>query len=545
MSVNTEDHPTPQTLAADAQARGARTKVDGAYARYVLFVLVIVYVFNFIDRQILAILAEDLKADLGVTDGQLGFLYGTAFAVFYATFGIAFGRLADICNRTKLISVGLGFWSIMTALSGLARGFLPLAACRFGVGVGEASTTPASLSMLYDYFSPRARTTIAAIYSSGVYIGAGFGLVLGGVVLNSWNTTWPLAESAPLGLKGWQAALMIVGLPGVIVALWVWTLHEPQRGGADGIPLGVRTSATRETASVLASMVPFLNAWMLARHGGARPVVLNILAALAIAAVALLLIALTNDPLQWTALGIGFYSAVSWAQGLAQRDPVTFGLMLRCVTFRNMLLASGSTAFFAFSLGFWAVPFMQRFHGASAVEAGTTIGIGLAASGFIGVILGGVLADRLRMRTPRGKLYIWIAGIAVALVATLGFLTTSDRTLAYAGIFAMYLAASTAHGPTIATINDLVLPRSRATATALFAMVSTFLGIALGPYATGYFSDSIAATGTEPGEALRLAMMWALVLPAAGMILVMAALPHLERDEGSLVERARELGEPI
>lgn len=530
---------------ASRQNAGARTDIDGPYARYVLLVLVVVYVFNFVDRQILAILAEDLKADLGISDSQLGFLYGTAFAVFYATFGIALGRLADICNRTRLIAVGLGFWSLMTALSGLARGFLPLAACRFGVAVGEASATPASLSILYDYFSPRVRTTIAAIYSSGVYIGAGVGLVLGGVILEGWNAAWPTAQSAPLGLKGWQAAFLAVGLPGLLVALWVWTLREPRRGGAEGIDTTARTGAVQETLAVLISMTPGLNAWALARQGGRRPAVMNGAAAAMIAAIASLLIWLTGSTLQWVSLGIGFYCVVSWAQSLAQRDPVAFHMMLHCVSFRNMLLASGATAFMAFSLGFWAVPFMQRFHGAGTAEAGAVIGIGMAVTGFVGVILGGVLSDRLRARTPRGKLFVWLGGIAGALLAALAFLTTADKTLAYAGIFAMYLSASIAHGPTIATINDLVLPRSRATATALFTMVSTFLGIALGPYVTGHLSDAVAFAGAEPGEALRQAMVWSLLFPVSGLILVLATLRHIEADESRLVARARALGEPI
>ncbi|MEJ2297663.1 MAG: MFS transporter, partial [Woeseiaceae bacterium] len=116
---------------------------DSGYSRYALVVLVIVYVFNFLDRQILSILAEDIKADLGISDAQIGFLYGTAFAVFYAVFGIPMGRLADNWVRTRLIAIGLAFWSLSTALSGLARSFAPLAVCRFAVGIGEASASPA------------------------------------------------------------------------------------------------------------------------------------------------------------------------------------------------------------------------------------------------------------------------------------------------------------------------------------------------------------------------------------------------------------------
>ena len=107
------------------------------YGRYVLFVLIIVYI-NFVDRQILSILAEEIKLDLGIGDAEIGFLYGTAFAVFYAVFGIPLGRLADVWNRKKLISIGLSFWSAMTAMSGFAQNFGQLAVCRFGVGIGEA-----------------------------------------------------------------------------------------------------------------------------------------------------------------------------------------------------------------------------------------------------------------------------------------------------------------------------------------------------------------------------------------------------------------------
>src|SRR5947209_9361599 len=125
---------------------------DRRYPRYVLGVLVVVYVLNFLDRQILSILAERIKADLGATDAQMGFLYGTAFAVFFAVFGIPLGRLADVWDRRRLISIGLSFWSAMTAISGLAQGFGQLAAARIGVGVGEASASPAAFSMLSDSF---------------------------------------------------------------------------------------------------------------------------------------------------------------------------------------------------------------------------------------------------------------------------------------------------------------------------------------------------------------------------------------------------------
>ena len=154
-------------------------EVGARNAKFALTILVIVYVFNFIDRQILTILAEEIQADLGISDSGIGFLYGTAFAVFYSVVGIPLGRLADVWTRKNLISIGLATWSIFTVLSGTARSFTGLAVYRFGVGVGESSASPSAYSLLSDYFSPRVRTTVLAIYSSGVYIGAGIGLFLG------------------------------------------------------------------------------------------------------------------------------------------------------------------------------------------------------------------------------------------------------------------------------------------------------------------------------------------------------------------------------
>jgi MFS family permease len=165
--------------------------IGGPYARYALVILTLVYVFNFIDRQILSILAPEIQRDLGVSDADISFLYGTAFAVFYAVFGIPLGRLADVWTRRSLIAIGLAVWSGMTALSGTARSFTSLAAYRIGVGIGEASASPAAFSLLGDWFSPRVRGLALAIYSSGIYIGAGIGIFLGGWIVEGWRALYP------------------------------------------------------------------------------------------------------------------------------------------------------------------------------------------------------------------------------------------------------------------------------------------------------------------------------------------------------------------
>src|SRR5205085_7420587 len=167
-----------------------RTRAS-TYAWYVLLVLVLVYVVNFIDRQILSILVADIKRDLGVGDDEIGFLYGTAFAVFYALFGIPLGRLADSWYRGRLIAVGLGLWSSMTALSGFASNFAMLAVARIGVGIGEASASPAAYSMISDYFPKEKRGTALSIYSAGLYVGGGLSLPVGGFVSSRWNAAFP------------------------------------------------------------------------------------------------------------------------------------------------------------------------------------------------------------------------------------------------------------------------------------------------------------------------------------------------------------------
>jgi len=224
---------TSPTETATATAAPVRV---GAYAWYALIVLVIVYALNFIDRQILSILAEDIKRDLGLEDAQIGFLYGTAFAVFYALFGIPLGRLADSWYRGRVMAIGLVLWSSMTALSGFASSFAMLAVARIGVGIGEAAASPAAYSMISDWFPKEKRATALSIYSSGLYIGGALSLPIGGFVLSRWNMAYPNPAEAPLGLVGWQAAFLAVGLPGLLIALWVLSLKEPQRGASDGLP---------------------------------------------------------------------------------------------------------------------------------------------------------------------------------------------------------------------------------------------------------------------------------------------------------------------
>ncbi|MGH6632210.1 MAG: MFS transporter, partial [Sphingopyxis sp.] len=276
----------------------AEPKATG-YSWYVLSVLVVVYILNFIDRQILSILAVDIKADLGLTDSDLGFLGGAAFAVFYALFGIPLGRLADNWNRKKLLAIGLTLWSTMTALSGFAQTQLTLTLARMGVGVGEATASPTAYSLISDYFPKRQRATALAVYSSGLYIGGGVSLLIGAKIGQVWNQTWP--NGGPLGLVGWQGAFLAVGIPGVLIALWVSTLREPARGAMDGVASPVSPTPFRSFAGDLESIVPpftLLGAW----ERGPVALAINLAVAALAAAGAWLMIELTGNLPQWSAI---------------------------------------------------------------------------------------------------------------------------------------------------------------------------------------------------------------------------------------------------
>ncbi len=212
-------------------------------AWYAVVILVIAFMFSFVDRIIIAMLVEPLKQDLGLTDTQLGLLQGLAFAVFYATVGLPIGRFADRYSRRAIIGWGIFFWSLMTAVCGLARSFWELFLARVGVGVGEAALSPAAYSMIADYFPREKLGRALGVYQAGAFFGAGLSFLVGGLVIQAVAKAG--AVSLPLigAVQAWQVVFFAVGLPGVLVALLMLTVREPKRrgqlaAGGAGIPLG-------------------------------------------------------------------------------------------------------------------------------------------------------------------------------------------------------------------------------------------------------------------------------------------------------------------
>lgn len=251
--------------------------------RLTLALLTLTYFFSYMDRQILSILLELIKADLALSDTQLGLLSGLAFAVFYATLGIPVARFADRSNRRNIIAAALTIWSAMTALCGLAQNFTQLLLARIGVGIGEAGSSPPSHSIIADLYPPERRAGAMAIYTLGVTLGAGFGIVVGGGIASFF---------------GWRWAMIVVGIPGIILAIFVRLfVVEPRRGLSDA-----DQPATDEPMPSLRQ--GFLTMW---RTPAARHLVLAV-----------------------TITSLIGYALTSWGPSYYQRS---FGLTLRQIVF--------------------------------------------------------------------------------------------------------------------------------------------------------------------------------------------------------------------
>ncbi|HHX81643.1 MAG TPA: MFS transporter [Pseudomonadaceae bacterium] len=220
-----------------------------AYAWYVVVILFLAFTVSYIDRQIISLLVDPIKEDLGISDTQIGLLQGFAFTVFYTFAGIPLGRLADRKNRKWIISIGMFMWSIMTAMCGLASTYVHLFLARIGVGVGEASLSPAANSMITDYFPKEKRGKPVAIYFMGVYVGVGLSFILGGLVIgmvsNAGEVVLPLVGE----LSAWQLTFILVSIPGLLLVAIMPTVKEPYRHGRialDGKEVDGSVAATKD-----------------------------------------------------------------------------------------------------------------------------------------------------------------------------------------------------------------------------------------------------------------------------------------------------------
>jgi len=465
-------------------------------AIYVLVVLTLVYAISFIDRQILSILAIDVKQDLGVDNANMGFLYGTAFAVFYSTFGIPIGRLADNWNRVILLALGLGLWSIMTFVAGFSSTFLMLAIARIGVGIGEATCSPSSVSLLSDYYPLRRRATAMSIYASGLYLGTGLSLLVGGFISSRWNLAFD-AGSAPLGLVGWQAAFVAVALPGLLLIPFVLLIREPFREKKTGVAdLRAPRPAFSGFAKDLFAIVPPLTLVSAARYEGGLKRNVTLLAVTLLACGALA--AATGDWAQWSAFGLGAYSVGSWIQTLRFRDHLAFWSIWGRAPIVLLLVAFGAVAFMQYATLFFAPSFaLETFYSqtnkpallidgiSAAEEVGLVIGFASSVGASVGVVLGGLVADWWRARHSAGRVYTVAASVILSTPPMFLAFAADDLQWFYLWICLAVALNSGWSGAGVAALQDAVPPKMRASASATFLLSLTMLGLALGPYFAG------------------------------------------------------------
>ncbi|WP_120076805.1 spinster family MFS transporter [Aurantiacibacter odishensis] len=402
--------------------------------------LLVVYIFNFVDRQILSILAAPIQADLDLSDGEMGLLGGLSFALLYSTMAVPLAALADRTSRSWVIAVSLAAWSGFTALCGLAQNFWHIFLARLGVGIGEAGGVAPSYALIGDYFPSSQRATALSIYSLGIPIGSGLGVLMGGYIAATVD---------------WRAAFFAVGLAGVIIVpifkLLVRDKAKPKVAADNPAPLP-ETQSLKETAGILARKKSF---WFLS-----------------------------------------FGAAMSSMLG--------------------------------YGIAFWLPSLLIRSFGFDLVQASQFFGAVLLIGGVVGVMAGGLLADRLGGRDR--AYYAWLPGLAFFLGAPLfaAGITSSDWKLAFILFLLPQALAYIWLGPVLSAVQHLVVPAARSTASALFLLINNLIGLGGGIYALGALSDFLTPIYAE--EALRYSMLYALGLYGIAALLMTFAGPALRKD---------------
>ncbi|MEY4160242.1 MAG: hypothetical protein RLZZ136_863 [Pseudomonadota bacterium] len=492
-------------MAADdssVMATGATPKQPDKAAYFALFILVLSNLFNMLDRSIVSILAQSIKTDLKLNDADLGFLLGTAFAVFYSIVGIAMGRISDFVSRTKMLAVGLALWSVMTAMGGAAIGFISLSSARIGVGVGEAVANPCSHSLLADSFPPRNRALALGTYLTGTFLGTATAMIVGGLFVQKWPFycgVMPLASACHLA--GWQAALVAVGTPGLLLALLVLTLHEPER------PRKEQEHSTfalilREIGSALPPFTLFSIYGLAGRDGLLR----NLRLIAIIAAIVAIAILMTGDIAQWIACGLGAYSIATWGQVQKHGDFPLFRLTYGDKTFVLGVTATALVACIIAGISVWAAPLaMRTFTAVPASKIGLGLGMIYVLGSILGVVIGGWLTDRWKRKDLAAPLNMTAISLLGMIPCILTITAAKTITVFFAAYFIQSIFTAMWSGGIAAMIQDLVLPRMRGAAAACHSLVAIVVASGIGPYWTGKVSNVSGSLGTGIASILILA----------------------------------------
>ena len=438
-------------MSTDATDAGGVRPKWSSYQKYILALLLLVYVFNYIDRQIIVILSPAIKADLGISDTQLGLLKGIAFAVFYGVFGFPIARLADRKSRVNIMSICLALWSGMTVLCGASQNFVQLLLARMGVGVGEAGCNPPAHSLISDYFPKTERATALGIYSLGIAFGSLFGILLGGLLVDAF---------------GWRWAFVLVGAPGILLALIVKaTLKEPKRGGME----------FKQAASDVFG-------------DGSSP---------------------QSDEMP------------------AIKD--SFKILWGIKSYRVLCISAGLTAFCGYAFGLWIVDFLVRTHGLSYSQLTYPLAFAIGIGGGVGTVAGGYITDYFGRHDETRYFTIpaWIHIISVP--AFLGALWVGSPTVCFSILFFMFMLHNSVAGPIYGLVQNLSPLKLRAFGAALFFFILSMIGVGLGPFYIGVLSDVLIPRFGE-ADALRWALTTLAPIWVIAAIYMMRAAKTLPAD---------------
>lgn len=426
------------------------------------------YIANYLDRSILAILAESIRADLRLPDISLGALSGPAFFLVYGLLGLVAGNLADRADRLRLVRYGAIVWSLSCAAAGLATGAAQLIVTRAGVALGEAMATPAAVSLLTELVRERHRGFAASLYFSGAFIGAGGAAMLGGAILAG-------LEAHPW-LDGWRIALACASVPGLLGALLLKRLERRQRPRP-------------------------------AARGLSRQALVLLMCAAVVVALQLLLPAAWAVPLATLVAAVVPHLWMRHAAAYRQCYAATLGER----RFRRFVLGMAAVCFMDFAAAFWLLPLAQREFSVAAGLLGNACGVLMLVGGIAGALSGGWIADRTGDRT-RGRLRMVIGAALVEALALLGCLHATSVPLFLAMYAAFSVAAGAWVGVAAATGLDLLPREHRAFGTAVYFWVIGLAGASLGPFLVGWISDHLGSL------ALALHLAPIAVLPAVAWL---------------------------
>jgi MFS family permease len=416
-----------KTTTAVAQDAAGQSYGAPAYRGYVLLLLALVYTLNFIDRNLLSVIAQPVIDAFNLSDSQYGFLNGPPFAIFYALMGIPIAMAADRYNRVVIIALCIAIWSVMAALCGFATSFLFLLVARVGVAIGEAGCTPPANSLIGDYFKPQSRANALGIYAMGVTIGGALANAFGGPIatqltganVEAWLVANNISALFPIdwsNVEGWRIAFVVIGAPGVIISLIVLiTVKEPPRGFSD--PPGTRVEK--------ASMVETLRELM--------------------------------------------------------RKP----------TFWTMAIGAALTAVVGYGLAGFQAPMAQRVHGINPGQFALEFGVPLALFAAAGTFIGGFATEKLTPRSPTAVAWIPALGLflAIPFYEAAFFMPTANIDLAWWFWAAASTLHYTYLGSQYTIGQGVVSSRSRASAIAILLLIIALIGNGLGPQIVGWMSD--------------------------------------------------------